>query len=54
MNFQLEKKEKNVMMLYGMANSLGLKRFPYVSVESSILDKIFDVTCLKPIRVKVA
>lgn len=49
--FELESLERKHLVLFGLANSLGIKRFPHLSVSSAYSQKVYSVSCIKPIIV---
>jgi hypothetical protein len=49
--FTLKQNESKPFVLFALANNLGVKKFPQLTVNCSYLDQQFDISCLRPVSV---
>ena len=49
--FKLKEKESKSIILFALANSLGVKRFPRLTMACGFLSQEFEVSCLRSVAV---
>lgn len=49
--FLLDAEESKTLVLFALANSLGVKKFPQILLNCSHLDQQFEISSLRPVSV---